>query len=388
MTPLTGDRPYPHNRPLHVRRRLSLFVAGLGCYVLSVLSTQAPGLTERFYGASVGPFIAKALSLVTSAVPIALGEVVVVALILRQLLGGTIAVLETARGQRQVVNAVKAGALRVAQDAGVLVGLFYVLWGFNYSRATLPQRLGWPTPGEIDIEEVSELATQLVDAANAAYMEIHGVPDAGRPTQLPDDRHGLEDNLDEGWRLARSELSLPSLGGRYGRVKTPAFTGWYEWLGIAGFYFPYTGEANLRAGIPAVDHPKMLAHEKAHQRGVARESEANFWGYLSAAHAPDSYARYSAFVFAQVQLMVVLARADRELWSTLVDSRLAGVQRDIDDSRTYWRSFRGRGTRMGSRVNDAFLRTNRVEGGVQSYSRSALLFIAYARVRGGRLAPE
>jgi hypothetical protein len=64
------------------------------------------------------------------------------------------------------------------------------------------------------------------------------------------------------------------------------------------------------------------------------------------------------------------------------------VQRDVDDLRAYWERHRGAGHDVTRAVNDAYLRTNRVEGGVRSYERSVELLIAFARTRGGRLTPR
>lgn len=379
---------YPANRQLHARRRLLLFASGIIAYGLARLIATVPAIPEVLYGRWLGPNVARVLSLVTGVVPIALSEVFVALVILRQIWGGGIALADVIRGKRQLVNAIQAGGLRLAQDVGVLVAAFYILWGFNYSRAPLQDRVEWPAVDSVSVEELSNLAEQMVRAANESYLRIHGSEDAGKPTELPKDDRSLLKALAAGWVQARRELGLPTVSGPFGRVKTPAVTSWYEWTGVAGFYFPYTGEANLRRGIPAVDRPKMLAHEMAHQRGVARESEANFWGYLAASHSVDPYSQYSAFVFAQRQLLSILAPHDRELTVRLVQERYPGVQRDIDDSRNYWAAFRGRGTEIGNTVNNAFLHTNRVEGGIRNYSMSITLLIAYARSRDGHLAPD
>ena len=45
------------------------------------------------------------------------------------------------------------------------------------------------------------------------------------------------------------------------------------------------------------------------------------------------------------------------------------------------------GTTVGTAVNDRFLRANRVRGGVRNYGHSTLLFVAYARRRGGDILP-
>jgi hypothetical protein len=379
---------FPANRELHARRRIILFAVGLAAYVLAALLALVPGFTDAVYGSAIGPLLSRLLSLLTGWIPIALGEIVIAAFLIRQIAGSTVAIRDVIRKQRSPANALAAGVLRVAQDTGILVALFYLLWGFNYSRPTLDEKLDWTLPERVTIEELDSLILQTVFAANEAYREIHRVEDAGEPTRLGDDSKAVEDRIVEGWVAARTKLGLSSHTGFYGRAKTPALTPLLERLGVAGYYFPYTAEANLRGGIPALDQPKMLAHEKAHQRGVAREAEANFWGYLACTHSTDPHARYSAFVFAQRQLMLGMMRAHPDRLLELVRLRLPGVQRDIDDSRRYWASFRGRGTRVGTAVNNAFLRTNRVEGGVENYSMSALFFVAYARERGGRVVPD
>ena len=378
---------FPHNRPLRARLRLTIFATGVACYFLSIVAAWTPGITDVAYGRWVGPFVARWLSLLTGSIPISLAELFVLGVILRQLVGGSVAVVQVGRRKRRWTNAASAGLLRLAQDAGALLALFYVLWGFNYSRPSLPDRLGWTLGGDAPVEELVALTSQLVEASNATYREIHGVADAGTPTTLPMDRRTLGVALEQGWVIGRRELGLPLLSGHYGTAKTPFLTRWYEWLGIAGFYFPFTGEANLRAGLPAMDVPVMLGHEQAHQRGAAREAEANFWGYISGANAPNPNARYSAYLFAQLQLMRALRQADPRRLSEVVAAMLPGIRRDIEDSREYWASFRGRGTKIGARMNNAYLRSNRVTGGVRNYSMSSLLFIAYARAHGGRLVP-
>ena len=123
----------------------------------------------------------------------------------------------------------------------------------------------------------------------------------------------------------------------------------------------------------------------AHRRGFAREDEANFAGFVVAASAENAYSRYSAYVFAQRQLLLTLARSDRGRVEELLERRSPGVQRDIDAAHEYWSQFRGPATRIARSFNDAYLRTHRVPGGVLSYRRSVELLIAYSRSRGGRL---
>lgn len=345
---------------------------------------------ENLYGRSVGPGIAWALSRVTGVLTFSVAEVLILgggALVLF-LTGRGIA--ETAHRQRRVGNLLMGGLLFSVGAAGLLVGLFYLLWGFQYSRPPVEERLAWPAGTGAPAEVLEDLAVQMIDATNSAYRALHGTDDLGEPTSL-EDRGALEGALEEGWRRAAAAAGIRGgIAGRtYGPIKQPRFlSAALDWLGISGFYLPYTGEANVNRGIPAATYPHVAAHEKAHQRGFNPENEANFFGFLAAASAPDPIVRYAAYVFAQRQLLSALWAHDETRTRELLERRLPGVQRDIDDIRAYWGQFEGPVRDASRATNDAFLRTNRVDDGVLSYGRSVELMIAWARNQGGLLAPD
>lgn len=384
---LTGPARYPRNRALRPGRRLGLLGLGLATYALSFLLSRAPGLAESLYGSGFGPLVVRALTFLTGWIPFSVGELLVLAYLLYLIRLAWTAAGAVRRRERTLGNALGSGVLRITRDAGVLVTLFYFTWGFNYARPSLEEKLGWQRPDSTSAEELAGLCESLIRAANEAYRGIHGVDDAGTPTLLPSGRDPLVEALEYGWVRARGSLGFRPLPEPSGRVKPLLLRPFFEWVGVVGFYFPFTAEPHVRGGVPAVDLGKALAHEMAHQRGVAREAEANFWGFLAAAHAPEPVARYSAYVFAQQQLLSALVRADRERTRALIDLRLPGVRRDLEASAEYWIRTRGSGVGLGRAANDAFLWTNRVEGGIRNYSQSALLFLAYARQRGGRIVP-
>jgi len=240
-----------------------------------------------------------------------------------------------------------------------------------------------PAATKTDPEFVASLSSDFLERANAAYREIHGSDDAGAPTQLPSPWSAVDQFVEEGWRELAANPRLaagfdPHLDARRGRGKRLLFSELLSHLGLSGFYFPFTGEANVNGGIPAVAMPQVLAHEKAHQRGIGPEDEANFLGFLAAASSRDAYARYSACVFAHRQLLRVLLSLDRDRGEEILKLRLPGVQRDIDDLNAYWRKYEGPASEVSERMNDAYLKSNRVEGGVASYGKSVELLLRFA----------
>ncbi len=303
-----------------------------------------------------------------------------------RLVQGVRGLVAAARRRRQWRNALGGGALVVLRDAGVAAVLFYALWGFGYARPPIDERLALPGGNDASAAVLAALASELVDAANDAYLEVHDAEDAGAPTSAPDER-ALERGIEDGWqRIARD---LP-LGGPttwpWPRTKRLLGSPLLHRMGLSGFYCPFTGEANVNADVPAAYRAHTIAHEKAHQRGIHPENEANFLGFLAGLHSTDRVARYSALLFAQRQLLRTLIRNDgTELARPLLERRLPGVQRDVDDLNEFWNRHRGPARRLARTMNDAYLKTNRVEGGVLAYSRSVELIVAWARSREGSL---
>ena len=374
--------------PLYTRQRLLVLAVGVAAFLVFQLLSLLPGLVEAVYARSLSPMIVRPLSSVTGLLPFSLVEVVVITYVVWMLvLLGRTGIL-VVRKQRRLSNAVLGGSLRMARDAGVMMVLFYFLWGFNYARRPLEERLEWPEWSAPDTDELERLAVTAVEAANRAYFEIHQSEDAGVPTAVPADVGELDRALEEGWSRAGELLHLPaSMRRRYGPTKRLIFSHLVARFGIAGFYFPWTAEANVLRDSPVVSRSQSMAHEKAHQRGIGPESEASFLGFVAGALAPHPHARYSALVFAQGQLLRVLARADREAAQEVVANRFPGIRRDLDDLSEYWEQFQGVGTTIGRALNDRYLRTNRVRAGVRSYGLSVRLLITFAGQNNGSVLP-
>ena len=356
---------------------------GLAAFVLFRVLFMLPEVVETVYASGIGPVVVRPISLVSGLVPISLFELAIVSYATWVMLAIGRGILDITKKRRSVRNLTMAAGLRATRDAGVLILLFYVLWGFNYARPPLVELLGWPEWQPPELSELETLATTTIDAANQAYWDIHHTEDAGEPTAMPADLGELDRALEEGWSRAAELLDLPAAyGRRYGRTKRLLLTPIVARLGVSGVYFPWTAEANVLWDLPAVRRPHSMAHEKAHQRGTGPESEASFLAFVAGALAPHPHARYSAYVFAQGQLLGQLARADRETFQRVASRRYVGVQRDLAAASAYARRFRGVGTSVGRSMNDRALRTNRVDGGVLSYRLSVRLLLTFAELNG------
>lgn len=380
--PSARARGAPPARP---RGALWAVAAGLTAYLASLLLARAPEAVEALYVPRVTAHLISPVSRITGRVPISLAEILVVGYGAWRLWSGLRSAAAIRDAPRRWRRMLRRGGWLLARDAGVVALAFYVFWGFSYARPPLDERIGLPElAGDEAPALLDSLATESTREANRQYRSLHGSEDAGAPTRMPADWRELAPTLERGWEVAARELRLgPEAGLAYGMPKPALLSPVLARLGLAGFYFPFTAEAVANARTPAVALATTLAHEQAHQRGVTDEGEATFLAHLVSGYSGAPLLRYSAAVRAQARLLAALRRRDAERARALEERRLPGVRRDLEDLAAYHRRYRGPARRVAHSVNDAYLRANRVPGGVASYGRVTELLVRYGAFRGG-----
>lgn len=148
-------------------------------------------------------------------------------------------------------------------------------------------------------------------------------------------------------------------------------------LDFSGFYFPFTGEANLNDESPAAYLPANICHELAHQQGIASEQECNFVAVVAATTAPSTAYRYSGSLVGYVYLANALYRVDREAWQAIRDTLPDTVVADIRANSAYWAQFDGPVQAVSNTVYDGFLKSNGLSDGMQNYGTVVDLLLAY-----------
>lgn len=369
--------------------RVGAIVAGL--LAAEVGWARFPWSVEGAYVAALGPALQRALTWVSAPLPLSLAELVEVAA-LALAAGWLVAVMRRARVRADRREVALDALLTAAVAVGTVGVVFYAVWGLAYARPSAAERLGWASNARplapIGAPELAELAERLVERTNDAYLRLHGAIDAGAPSAAPEGLGALDLAIDQGYaRLAAAEGLDPDLGRSRGRAKQLGTSVVFSYLGIGGFYFPFTGEANVNALEPEWQLAQTIAHEKAHQRFVASEDEANFFGFLAGVYADDPFATYGAWLFAQRQVLFALGEVDPYGAAQVLARRLPGVQRDVDFSRAFWRRYQGPAQQASQAVNDRYLKFNGVRGGVQSYSLSVTLIVEWLRRNPDQIPP-
>jgi hypothetical protein len=255
-----------------------------------------------------------------------------------------------------------AVAIRTATAAAALYLIFLVLWGLNYRREPLIEKLRFD-PAGISSARARDLARDTVGRLNALHDPAHA---AGWKTG------GLVDQkLAEAFGRTLTQLGTtdPPIPG----VPKNTLLNWYfRRAGVAGMTDPYFLETLVSSDLLAFETPAVIAHEWSHLAGIADEGEANLVGWLTCLRGTPSH-QYSGWLF----LYGELERALRGLGpDDPARGLLAGPRRDLDAIRE--RLFRQVNPTVSAaswRVYDGYLKANRVDQGAASYAEVVRLVL-------------
>jgi hypothetical protein len=335
--------------------------------VFQNLASFVPWLIERFYSRTVYPRVLGSLSLLSRAVSFSFGEFLTCLFLLIVCAGICFFCvgLVRRRGERR---SWVVGWLRYGTWVGAgLLWLFLFTFGLNYQRPLLFELLGYEQR-KAEPLELEALGRMMVESVNQTYVEAHA---GGRAAPGSEEMVKL---LRESYDSAQEFSLLPR--GDFAPPKPVYSSEVLTRLGISGIYFPFTAEPNYNADIPDFQMPFTIAHEMAHQRGVARESEANFVAYVVCVTSRDPFVRYSGYRNG-LGVLSELYRVEPERAKELAKQLGTGYREDSRHAAVFWAKASGTAGALSQRMNDLYLRANRVKAGVADYSNSTTLIIAY-----------
>lgn len=247
---------------------------------------------------------------------------------------------------------------------------FCLLWGVYYYTSDFETQSG------IYAQPLSTEQLESVTRYFAGLVNEYG-------GQVRRDENGLFDEeldavFDASPHLYDQVQSLvPCLSGDALRAKPFMFSRAMSYLNFTGFFFPFTGEANINVDSPKCMVPSTVAHELAHQRGVAAEDEANFAAVLACLENGDPVYCYSASLLAYIHLGNALHRADRDAWSEVYATLSEDVKADLSGNNRYWEKYETPVSTVSDTVYTGFLQSYGQTLGLKSYGACVDLLVAY-----------
>ena len=274
------------------------------------------------------------------------------------------------RGQRAY------GAVLLAADVCLTVyALFCLMWGVNYWTDSFQDRSGitaQPVAAE-DLEAVTAyFAQQLAAAADSVPRDENGV------YAVPKEQILAESTAVYGGVTEQ----FPFLDFRDTGVKAVRYSRFMSIMGFTGVYFACIGESNVNVDSPACLLPSTVAHELAHQRGIAWEQECNFLGVLASVTSGMPDYVYSGWLLGFIHLGNALYETDPEAYWAIRNALPETVSADLRDNNAYWDQFRDNVVeKVSDTVYDAALKSYGDANGMKSYSMVVELLVAYYKDR-------
>ena len=261
-----------------------------------------------------------------------------------------------------VINLLAAG---LAVYAG-----FCLLWGVYYYGDDFMTRSGLEN-GNISVEQLETVTRYFAALANEYSGQVPRDADGNYVA----DRAALLERSDEVY--ANAERELPCLVGPEVRAKGVHFSRIMSYTDFTGFFFPFTAEANVNTDFPPALFASTIAHELAHQRGVAKEQEANFVAVLASLEYGDAEYCYSACMLAYTHLGNALYSADYDTWKSVYLTLNDNVRRDFAANREYWAQFETPVQKVSNTVYEGFLYSYDQSMGLKSYGACVDLLVNY-----------
>ena len=255
--------------------------------------------------------------------------------------------------------------------AFTIFGLFSLWWGVLYYSDSFIVQSGL-SRRPISADELESVTAYFARTADEYAVKVER-DDRGIFTA---DLDGLFDHSQVLYHPLEKEY--PCLTGPELRAKPAVFSRLMSYLNNTGYFCPYTAEANVNTDCTMALIPATIAHELAHQRGVAREDEANYVAVLACMADDDAAYIYSGALMAYIYLGNALHDTDYEAWLTVYNGLSEEVRRDLSDHNAYWDRFDTPVADASDKIYEGFLKTYGDDRGMRSYDACVdLLVVRY-----------
>ncbi len=333
-------------------RRLLIW---MGVFIGISVIIRSPETVEQYYSRGLYPLLVRSFAPLVSLVDISLGEV----LLLLLAFGGLYLIIRNWR--LLAAWGFKKTVWVVAESIFVVIIVFQLVWGLNYSRMPMKDTLNL----DVHPRQAQEVYETLI-----FHIERAGA---------------LREKLD--MRVAPEKINLwmgfENLPEAYdpfkvvaGRAKPLVSSVFFSYAGISGIYNPFLAEPNYNALQRPFMKPVVMAHEIAHLQGVAREDEANFIAVMACISHQDAYVQYSGHLLAVIHLLGALYDSDQRLWLKARKQITPDVEGDLISNNAFWRAYDGWFEEVSSDLNDTYLKANGQQDGIMSYGRMVDLLLA------------
>ncbi len=301
-------------------------------------------------------------------IPISVMEVIILLSVLVILAAVIRCVVLAIRKENRMMVILRTAAGLAA--AGILIWDGYCwLWGLNYYGDSFSDKSG------LEILPVSDETLIKTTAYYAQLANTYAL------SVSRDDKGIFNEELDA--IFAQSDSIYAGIVRQYPFLDAPQRTpkrmitsGLMSRINFTGVYFPFTSETNINDRAPAALIPSTIAHELAHQRGIAAEQEANFVAVRTCLTSGSDIYAYSGALLAYIYLGNALYETNQEAWAAVYSSLSTEVQADLTFNNLYWDQYHTKEAKTAKKVYETFLSSYGQNLGMKSYGACVDLLAA------------
>ncbi|MBK7812390.1 MAG: DUF3810 family protein [Saprospiraceae bacterium] len=268
--------------------------------------------------------------------------------------------------QRQ--KSVSAVLIKLTLGIGIHLAFFYLFWGFNYLRTPLVVRL--ELDGQITNEQIKIEAWRVTEKICSLRNEITLFnEELLTPNIWIQPLHQSTSMVFKKWNIGNFPSAKVHLLKPHGSLLI---------FGAAGFYWPLSGQGHVDMGLHPLQWPFTYAHELSHAMGWTDEGECNFIAYLACIQSDSPWVKYSAELMYYRYLMAAVKRIFPDEYIILKEQLSPEIAKDLSEINYALNRFPELFPRFREWFYDAYLRMNRVNEGIYSYSNLVKWIILYS----------
>ena len=337
-----------------------------------VLYRNVPALADA-YNHTVGALVRRIMAYLTVLMPFSVAEGLLIAspVILGFLIYS---------GIRYHNRSIRDALVYCGSVLSVLCIVFQLfVFGFapGYYGYTVDRTLGMERK-DVSPEELYETAVILVTEINRVNDDVVFLQNGF--SMMPYTLSAMNDKLIEAYDML--SLRYDAVRNFYSKVKPVALSEGMSYTHITGVYTFFTGESNLNVSFPDYTLPYTAAHELAHQRGFAREDEANLIAFLACDASSDPYIRYSGYVGMYQYVMNALYRANKDLYREVYLMSEESLRAEQTAYAEFFQKYEhSKVGEVSGAINNSYLQSQGTVG-TKSYGMVVDLAVAYFRKQG------
>lgn len=332
--------------------------------ILLQIISYFPDWIENYYSNGFYPFISKNSRLFLGNIPISVGDCIYLVLIFL--------ILKWFWKQRKTWRENwKNNLLSIVSSLSVFYFMFHLLWGFNYYRQPLFDKM--QIQRDYSNADLVAFTKKLILKTNTIQFQI--TKNDSLKVVFPYSQETVfKMNLNGFKNLSKTHsfFDFQKLSSKKSIISLPL-----TYMGFSGYLNPFTNESQVNYLMPMYNFPIVASHEMAHQMGFASESECNFIGFLAAIKNDDLYVKYSGYSFALRYCLGNLQMQDETIFKRLLKTINPGILKNYKESEAFWDKYQTPIETAFYAFYDHFLKANQQNEGMDSYSKFLNLLINY-----------